>query len=48
VSRYDAESLSATITTAVPGASIIATLHEDHTTPSGATQPFTWTAGTVT
>ena len=48
VSRYDAETLAGAITTAVPGATIIATLDEDHTTPSGATQPFTWTAGTVT
>ncbi len=48
VSRYDAEGLTDTITTAVPDATIIATRDEDHVTPSGATQPFTWTAGTVT
>jgi SAM-dependent methyltransferase len=45
VSRYDAESLGDTITAAIPRATIIATRDEDHTTPAGATQPFTWIAG---
>jgi trans-aconitate methyltransferase len=45
VSRYDAESLGDTITAAIPRATIVATRDEDHTTPAGATQPFTWIAG---
>ena len=48
VTRYDVESLDNAITTAVPGATIIATRDEEHTTPAGATQPFIWIAGLVT
>jgi trans-aconitate methyltransferase len=47
VCRYDAETLNETITAAVLGATIVATRAELHITPSGTTQPFTWTAGTV-
>ncbi len=47
VSRYDPTSLATTIRTAIPAATITASRAETHTTPSGATQPFTWVAGTI-
>jgi SAM-dependent methyltransferase len=47
VSRYDADGLADVITTAVAGATILSSRDEDHTTPAGATQPFTWIAGVV-
>jgi trans-aconitate methyltransferase len=48
VTRYDADTLNRTITTVVPDATIVETRSETHITPSGTTQPFTWTAGTIT
>lgn len=48
VSRYDARTLTDTITTAVPAAAIIAAHDEIHTTPAGIDQPFTWIVGTLT
>lgn len=48
VSRYDAQTLTDTITTAVPTATISASHDETHTTPSGMNQPFTWIVGTIT
>ena len=45
VSRYDPDRLAGVITTVVGGATIVASRCEDHTTPAGATQPFTWIAG---
>ena len=47
VARYDPTSLGDAIGTALPAATITASRAETHTTPSGATQPFTWVAGTV-
>jgi SAM-dependent methyltransferase len=47
VSRYDPGALSETVLAAVPGATVSAWRHETHLTPSGATQPFTWIAGSV-
>jgi ubiquinone/menaquinone biosynthesis C-methylase UbiE len=47
VACYDAGTLDDMITAAVPGATIVAARDETHITPSGTTQPFTWTAGIV-
>ena len=47
VSRYDARTLTDTITTAIPTATIIAAHDETHTTPSGTNQPFIWIVGTL-
>ena len=47
VSRYDPRTLSDTILTNIPAATITASCQENHTTPSGAPQPFTWIVGTT-
>ena len=47
VSRFDPAALGDVLLAAVPTATISAWRHETHLTPSGATQPFTWIAGTV-
>jgi trans-aconitate methyltransferase len=48
VTRYDADTLTSTITAVFSNATIVATRSETHITPSGTTQPFTWIAGTIT
>ena len=48
VTRDDADALKSTFTTVVPDAANVETQSETQITPSGTTQPFTWTAGTIT
>ena len=47
VRRYDRTALGDKILAAIPSAAVCAWRDETHVTPSGATQPFTWIAGTV-
>jgi SAM-dependent methyltransferase len=47
VRRYDRTALGDEVLTALPAAVVSAWRDETHVTPSGATQPFTWIAGTV-
>jgi hypothetical protein len=48
VTRYDTDTLKQHDHHRRPGATIVETQSETHITPSGTTQPFTWTAGTIT
>ena len=47
VRRYDRTALGDEVLAALPAAAVSAWRDEVHVTPSGATQPFTWIAGTV-
>jgi SAM-dependent methyltransferase len=47
VRRYDRTALGDEVLAALPAAAVSAWREETHMTPSGATQPFTWIAGTV-
>ena len=47
VRRYDRTALGDEVLAALPAAAVSAWRDETHLTPLGATQPFTWIAGTV-
>ena len=47
VRRYDRTALGDEVLAALPAAAVSAGRDESHLTPLGATQPFTWIAGTV-